>query len=87
TAWDGVCVSEIPTYGCGDCSVPSGGTGFGGAGGEPDVGNCCTTHTGVSCTNDEVSACVCAYDSYCCEQKWDTLCVNEVESQNCGSCP
>ncbi len=35
---------------------------------------------------DDVSDCVCAADSYCCEVVWDSICVDEVDSLGCGLC-
>lgn len=31
-------------------------------------------------------ACVCTDDPFCCNVSWDSICVGEVESQNCGDC-
>ncbi|MBC8073426.1 MAG: hypothetical protein IAG13_34215 [Deltaproteobacteria bacterium] len=51
-----------------------------------DVGNCCTAHDGKGCTNADISACVCAADSFCCDTEWDAMCVASVVSNGCGSC-
>ncbi|HWB74435.1 MAG TPA: hypothetical protein VG755_05760, partial [Nannocystaceae bacterium] len=49
-------------------------------------GCCDATGTGAGCLDPEVEACVCDDDPYCCDTEWDTLCVDEVESLNCGAC-
>ena len=51
-----------------------------------DVGNCCSAHEGMGCTNPEISMCVCAMDDFCCTTKWDDTCVGEVASFGCGTC-
>jgi hypothetical protein len=92
------CVNTAPYGGpppvkCGGMGG-SGGTGgvggFGGAGGSGGTGgftgSCCQTHPYPGCNDPNVYKCVCAMDSYCCTSQWDSLCVNEVDSQNCGSC-
>jgi hypothetical protein len=57
----------------------------GGEGGG-DVGNCCSAHEGMGCTNDAISACVCAEDDFCCSTSWDETCVGLVTELNCGTC-
>ncbi|MFY0534373.1 hypothetical protein [Nannocystis pusilla] len=71
--WDGLCVSEVETLGCGTCGGP-GGTG------------CCEEHDSPSCDDAAVSECVCAEDPFCCEFGWDGQCVAEVETFGCGMC-
>lgn len=72
TAWDGLCVSEVESLGCGVCDDPA---------------YCCTSAGGIpGCELPSVESCVCAVDSYCCTTAWDTVCANEVESLGCGSC-
>jgi hypothetical protein len=72
TAWDGICVNEVESLGCGVCDDPA---------------YCCSAAGGVpGCELPSVESCVCAVDSYCCTTAWDTLCANEVESLGCGSC-
>ena len=70
--WDGQCVQEVETFGCGVC----GGMTLG----------CCDAHASPSCDDAGVAECVCAEDSYCCEESWDEQCVNEVEIFGCGVC-
>jgi hypothetical protein len=64
----------VDSLGCGTCG---GGTG----------GTCCSAHFSPSCSNAAIASCVCAQDPYCCNNEWDSLCVNEVTQYGCGSCP
>ncbi|MBL8944909.1 MAG: hypothetical protein JNK45_17230, partial [Myxococcales bacterium] len=66
----------------GDATTGDATTGDGGG----DVGNCCSGHEGMGCTNPEISMCVCAMDDFCCTTKWDDTCVGEVASFGCGTC-
>ena len=52
----------------------------------PGTGDCCQEHDATGCDNQAVQNCVCAEDAYCCDTKWDGICVGEVESMDCGSC-
>lgn len=47
---------------------------------------CCSAQGQRGCSDDSVEACVCAADSFCCNTRWDSLCVREVESLGCGAC-
>jgi len=50
---------------------------FGQVGG--DGGSCCVTDSGVGgCDTAAVEACVCAFDSECCDVEWDQICVAEA---------
>ncbi|MCH2111001.1 MAG: hypothetical protein MK135_16910, partial [Polyangiaceae bacterium] len=63
--------------------APSGGqTGEGGGTGQ---GECCTVSAEPSCSDPEISECVCAGDPYCCYSSWDTTCVERAVSE-CGAC-
>lgn len=84
-----------------DCDAPPGDDGTGGGdestgGGDAssggsdtggDVGDCCTVHEGTGCSDATISACVCAIDDLCCSSGWDDVCVGEVASSQCGTCP
>jgi hypothetical protein len=87
---------EPPSCNCGDCwsqcaclgndpatcdTVCFGSGGSGGA-----VNHCCTESAVPGCQPFEVSACVCATDSFCCTNNWDARCVREVDSLGCGVC-
>ncbi|MBI3178475.1 MAG: hypothetical protein HYZ27_02365, partial [Deltaproteobacteria bacterium] len=50
-------------------------------------GDCCVATPGVTgCTDAGVQSCVCAQDSYCCTNEWDSICVDEVDILDCGTC-
>jgi len=74
TEWDSICVSEVTSvYG--------------------DTCDCCDSHSqSEGCYSvdeaypEAISDCVCAIDPYCCYNRWDWICVNEVESEYCGCC-
>jgi len=71
TAWDSLCVGEVESLDCGTCE---------------GADSCCEAHATSGCEDTEVEACVCAEDPYCCATAWDSLCVSEVESLDCGLC-
>jgi hypothetical protein len=52
-----------------------------------DSGNCCTTHPTTGCDDQAVEDCVCAADSYCCNNQWDSLCVSRAINQCNAICP
>jgi len=79
TEWDGICVEEVDTLGCGTC-----GGGEGESGGE--ISECCAQQPGAGCPDAPVETCVCMVDDYCCSVAWDLTCAGEVESLGCGSC-
>ncbi|MGZ3407065.1 MAG: hypothetical protein ACXVAN_11520, partial [Polyangia bacterium] len=70
----------------------SGGSGGGGSGGGGGGGGSCShsiCKTGVK-LKKSCDACVgsiCTSDSYCCNNKWDSLCVAEVGSICGETCP
>lgn len=70
--WTDACAEAVELLGCGVC---------GGMEGE-----CCEIHPEPSCNDDAISACVCAEDSFCCENEWDQACVDGVELYGCGVC-
>ncbi len=77
SGWDSICVDEAAQL----CGAPC----MGGGGGD-DVGDCCTPHLSVGCTNLEIEGCVCSLDDFCCSTEWDDICVSEVA--DCGYlCP
>jgi hypothetical protein len=82
TAWDGLCVDEVGSFGCGSCGPEGGDGGDGGEG----VSACCEQQDGAGCPDTTVQDCVCAVDDYCCNVFWDLTCVGEVETLSCGSC-
>ena len=46
---------------------------------------CCETGE-PGCSDIIVQDCVCAIDSFCCEEQWDELCVIAAEFYECGDC-
>jgi len=48
--------------------------------------DCCVSTSAPGCAYPSIEQCVCASDSYCCLQRWDSICVNEVTSLGCGAC-
>jgi hypothetical protein len=61
-------------------------TGSGGAGGGSVNTDCCVPSQSPGCADNTLQACVCALDSYCCDNAWDAICVSEAQ-QNCNACP
>src|SRR5690606_36988570 len=76
TQWDAMCVEEVGTLLCAPACTP-----------DDADGPCCTDHTGPGCEIDTVEACVCMADEFCCTNAWDTMCVDKIESESCGTCP
>ena len=77
-------VDPDPTGDPGDGSDSEGGdpTGDG-----PDGGDCCEVHEEPGCEVDEIEACVCEEDGFCCDDTWDAICTVLVVTQGCGNCP
>ena len=48
--------------------------------------NCCEIGHGTGCNDASIETCVCAVDPVCCDETWDRVCVEEVETQGCGTC-
>jgi hypothetical protein len=70
-SWDNICVGQATA----DCSAQCVfGTG------------CCEPHPTPGCDTAAVQMCVCAIDPFCCEKQWDMLCVEQVTTEQCGSC-
>jgi hypothetical protein len=71
--WDDACVAQVANFGCGSCTIG---------------GPCCEVHDEPGCPSDQyVETCVCAADPFCCDTSWDSICVNEVTTLACGTCP
>ena len=52
-----------------------------------DPSPCCTTFGGAGCPADPaVQECVCAIDAFCCNEEWDAVCIQRVQSGECGHC-
>jgi hypothetical protein len=54
---------------------------------DSDDGNCCVAHVGTGCEVPSVSQCVCAQDSYCCNNQWDGMCVSQAINDCGANCP
>jgi hypothetical protein len=75
TFWDGICVAEVTSLGCGTCPAP--------------VEHSCCSTGGAGCSDNVIEAAVCAaaghdgtgaVDPYCCNVAWDGLCVAGVNN-------
>jgi len=53
----------------------------------PEEGSCCEAHETAGCEEPLTAQCVCWGDSYCCNNGWDDICVDEVQHWGCGVCP
>lgn len=77
--WDNICVIEVESFGCGVCEEPQ----------EPNNA-CCQARPFdqklPGCLDKDIQACVCAQDSWCCDDNWDSFCVSKVDSLGCGTC-
>jgi len=49
--------------------------------------DCCSVGSGAGCGNVPVNECVGAVDPFCNATAWDNLCVAQVTSLGCGTCP
>ncbi len=74
--WDSVCVGEVTSV----CGLTCGaGGGNGGSGGSCDHDEF-TTGDALSSSCDPCSATVCSSDTYCCNDLWDSVCVDEASN-------
>ncbi|MFO0826705.1 MAG: lectin-like protein [Phycisphaerales bacterium] len=64
SSWDSICAGEAATI-CNTC---------GGAG----ANSCYVSHPTPHCNDAACCDTVCAVDSYCCSNQWDSVCVNEA---------
>ncbi|MBM4345460.1 MAG: hypothetical protein FJ100_18975 [Deltaproteobacteria bacterium] len=53
----------------------------------PGSNSCCEVSAKPGCIDPAIMQCVCAVDDYCCSTAWDSICVSEVTSEGCGTCP
>ncbi len=54
--------------------------------GEPGAGSCDEAKETPSCNDSSCCEPICAADPFCCENQWDSLCV-EATAKHCGPCP
>lgn len=99
TLWGSSCADEVESNGCGDCGSGFDYCGDGYCWGDetckdcPEdcgqcggTGDCGETQSGPGCDDPSVQACVCWYDSFCCNYVWDQACADAVEKNWCGWC-
>jgi hypothetical protein len=43
--------------------------------------DCCEVLDKKGCGNDLCEECICAFDTYCCDTHWDSICVDEANNQ------
>jgi hypothetical protein len=79
--WDSICVAEVQSV-CGSSCDGSGGSSGGSSGG--CAHSTCSAGSPLSDACDSCTATVCSADSYCCNNKWDSICVSEA-SELCGT--
>lgn len=53
---------------------------------EFDQIECCSAHSAGGCVDRDVQICICEVDPKCCEESWDTVCVELVSLLGCGIC-
>ena len=70
--WDGTCASEAAN----ECHERCTGCG---------VSDCCSAQTTPGCSTDACKSCVCGIDSFCCDQMWDSGCVDIASGTDCGT--
>jgi hypothetical protein len=75
TAWDDVCVGEATSM-CGACAA--------GGGNSTCAHGECSTGVALDASCSSCAAAVCAADSWCCDNEWDQLCVDQVATE-CGA--
>ena len=73
TSWDSLCAAEVESLGCGSCPAA-----------RPK--SCCESSQGPGCSDPTIEAGVCAADPFCCNVRWDGICVSEVETLGFGTC-
>ena len=82
TLWDNVCVGEVATI-CGE-TCGGGGTGSSSSSSSSGGDTCshavCTAGTKLKTGCDACVSEICSKDSYCCNTKWDSVCVGEAGS-------
>lgn len=86
------CVSDLQCDDGDDCTIDTCDAKSGFCANTPDTGNpACGDATNSPCEESDlpgtsdaaIESCVCDADAFCCENKWDSLCVNAAE--DCGA--
>lgn len=74
TVWDESCAdqaAETPECDCVGC-------------GDSSAGDCCAANESPYCNNNACCEAVCAFDPFCCEHQWDSICADEAaDDPNC----
>jgi hypothetical protein len=68
--WDSLCAAEVTSFGCGTCPTRA-------------SESCFVDHATPGCKDFSLASCVCDSDPYCCDVRWDGICVNEAWTWNC----
>ncbi|TVQ57858.1 MAG: hypothetical protein EA377_00545, partial [Phycisphaerales bacterium] len=68
TSWDGICASTANN----ECEICQPEPDCGVAG----TGNCCESNGTPFCDDAECCEAVCAFDSFCCDTNWDSICAS-----------
>ena len=83
TAWDSVCVNEVAQY-CGP-NTCSGGGNNGGGNNNGCAHSECTSGGKLADGCSTCAGAVCAQDPFCCNNEWDSLCVDAAKAEaSCG---
>jgi hypothetical protein len=80
-SWDSICVGEVQSVCAQSCTG-----GGGGGGGSTCAHSICNSGVKLTGSCDSCAAQICAEDSFCCNNKWDSQCVGEVSSICNESC-
>jgi hypothetical protein len=80
-SWDSICVGEVQSVCKQSCTG-----GGGGGGGSTCAHSICNSGVKLTGSCDSCAAQICAEDSFCCNNKWDSQCVGEVSSICNESC-
>jgi len=76
TQWDSTCVGRVGADLCGPACDP-----------DDADGPCCSGNGTPGCEVNAVETCVCMADSFCCDIEWDSMCVDAIPANMCGTCP
>jgi alpha-tubulin suppressor-like RCC1 family protein len=82
TCWSSMCGNGIIEPGE-QCDPPNDAAGCN----QSCQGDPCVARLGPRSANEGVTNCVCAFDAFCCDNRWDVFCVGEAQA-SCGlQCP
>jgi hypothetical protein len=69
--WDAICATKAETQCDSACQCAE---------------TCCQQESPMGCASSSCEGCICALDDYCCETKWDSLCVNAAQDECVQAC-